>query len=248
MKNSDDDMTTSMRYMLPKDDILAGWSQVEDARAWVGLDPTVLGAVMEELGSAHLSSLVLFGATDPATMRHTIDMTKVQTQAGAERPLKALERTQLNLMYNSVRCKLHQELADVAAILPPAAQNAAAGLMGGGVPLIINPGTGAIGGYGIINPLMKVSMNKVLDQACDGEVEALSVAELDRKRRNYRAVVGADPPKDQNPTDNQLSALYRRLEAGGGALRRLLRVPKEREPSREGAEVQGADQGGEWWH
>ena len=71
--------------------------------------------------------------------------------------------------------------------------------MGGGVPLIINPGTGAIGGYGIINPLMKVSMNKVLDQACDGEVEALSVAELDRMRRKYRAAVGGRPPKGPKP-------------------------------------------------
>ena len=63
--------------------------------------------------------------------------------------------------------------------------------------------------------MMKVSMRTVLDQACDGEVEALSVAELDRLRRTYRTVVGADPPKEQNPTDNQLSALFRRLEAGG---------------------------------
>ena len=204
-----------MRYMLPKDEILAGWNLVEDARDWVGLDPTILGAVMAELGSAHISSLVLFGATDPGTFRHTMDETRITTMSGTgERPLKALERTQLNLMYNSVRCKLRQELVDVAAPTLPAAQAAAVG-MGIGGAMLLNPGTGAIGGYGIINPLMKVSMNKVLDQACDGEVEALSAAELDRLRRNYRSIVGADPPKDQNPIDNQLSALFRRLEAGG---------------------------------
>ena len=208
-------MATSMRYMLPKDEILASWNLVEDARDWVGLDPTILGAVMEELGSAHISNLVLFGATDPATFRHTMNETRITTMGGTgERALKALERTQLNLMYNAVRCKLHQELVDVAAPSPTPAQAAVVG-MGVGGAMLLNPGAGAIGGYGIINPLMKVPMKSVLDQACDGEVEALSVAELDRLRRNYRSNVGADPPKDQNPTDNQLSCLCRRLEAGG---------------------------------
>jgi hypothetical protein len=136
---------------------------------------------------------------------------KIPTTGGAERGLKPIERTQLNLMYNSIRCKLRQELVDVAA--PVQAVQAQAPTAN--YPVLINPGIGAIGGFGVINRLMKVSMKTVIDQACDGDVEALSVTELDRLRRNYRSIVGADPPKDHNPTDNQLSALFRRLEAGG---------------------------------
>jgi hypothetical protein len=113
-------------------------------------------------------------------------------------------------MYNSIRCKLRQELVDVCAQSP--VMQAPSGWM---APMVLNPGTGAVGGYGIINPLLKVSMKTVIDQSCDGEVEALSVGELDRLRRNYRSIVGADPPREHNPTDNQLSGLFRRLEVGG---------------------------------
>ena len=200
----------AMRYMLPKDDILANWNTIEDARVWLGVDPRVLEAFMEEMGGAHFTSIILFGGTDPATFRHTMEVTRIAVAGGPDRPLKPVEQTQLNLMYNSIRCKLRQELVDVSTPNPVVQMSA-----GAAAPMVLNPGTGAVGGFGVINPLMKVSMRTVIDQACDGEVEALSATELDRLRRNYRSIVGADPPKDHNPTDNQLSGLWRRLEVGG---------------------------------
>ena len=202
---------SNLRHMLPTDAILQGWTTIDEAREWVGMQKDVFEAVLEGLGSRKLASPVLFGGIDPIVLKHVAEAAVVDDDERGERPLTPIERTQLNLVYNSIRCKFRQDCFD---ILSGPVQPAAPGIPAGPVAAGPGGGAGVSGASGTINPLMKVCMRTVLDQACDGEVEALSLKELEDCRAHYRAVVGADPPKDQTPSDNQLSALCRKLEMG----------------------------------
>jgi hypothetical protein len=65
-----------------------------------------------------------------------------------------------------------------------------------------------------INPPKKVKLSNVIDQASDGEVEMLPPGVLEDFRKQYRTVMGADPPKEEAASDGQLTCLFKVVEIG----------------------------------
>ena len=206
--------------LLPTAEVLRSWTSVADARAWAGLSAAVLGEFLSLLGNRALSNLPLAGAVDPVTVRRTILEVRVPVPAGgtaaegSEAPagpppspwsLTILEKTQFGLFYKAVRAKFGMPPVDVVSeqgftsqVADPTSERP-----GAGVPTLP------------LNPLHKIKLSTVLDQASDAEVQMLSPEVILDKRSNCRIITGGDPFEQCNFTDAQLSALSQRVAGGG---------------------------------
>ena len=198
--------------------LLRSWTTVADAKAWVGLGDAVLGEFLSLLGNRSLSNLPLAGAVDPMRVRRTILEVRLPVPAdgaaaeGAEVPavppppprsLTHLEKTQLGLFYNAVRAKFGMPPVDVVPEQGFTSPVATSERPEAGVP---TPP---------LNPLHKIKLSTVLDQASDAEVQMLSPEVILDKRSNYRIITGGDPLEQCSFTDAQLSALSQRVAGGG---------------------------------
>ena len=193
----------TIRHLLPEDQVLQVWLNIENARAFAGLDGAVLKEVLGYVGDEDLTNLVLFAGIDPGVIRKAMEEVTVTNQDGQARGLTPLEKTKLGLVYNGARAKFSLELVDVTtatvAAPPPG---------GAGPPAVAaTPSAG-------INPLLKIRVSSVLDQASDAEVEALPLADILKLRRHYLAVAGGEPQLEADFTDNQVSALKRVVDTG----------------------------------
>ena len=75
--------------------------------------------------------------------------------------------------------------------------------------------TGGAGAPPAINPLLKVKMASVMDQASDGEVQLLPASRLAAMRRHYIAVVGGEPLPSQRirrPSAHKWEEFWRLLQ------------------------------------
>ena len=146
---------TQLRHLLPEDGVLFGWKVIEDARAFAGLDPKILEAVLDQIGDPGLTNMVLLAGIDPATIRQIIRDLDVEDARGNMVKLKPLQRTQIALVYNGARARFAMELEDVISEPTLVTQ-----------PSVI-AATGGAGAPPAINPLLKVKMASVMDQASD---------------------------------------------------------------------------------
>ena len=83
------------------------------------MDDDVLGAVLGGLGSRNLTQLILFAGIEPSVMKHVMEKAIIENDDNSYRQLTPIERTQVNLVYNAVRCRFRQELVDLLASPPP---------------------------------------------------------------------------------------------------------------------------------
>ena len=92
----------TLRNVLPTNEILAGWSTLEDARKWVDMPADTHDAICEALGDRGLDNIMVFATIDPLAIRtvaETLDM-------GQGKLLSPIERTLLGIMYNAARQKV----------------------------------------------------------------------------------------------------------------------------------------------
>ena len=64
----------------------------------------------------------------------------------------------------------------------------------------------------------KVKVAQIADQLDDTELELIDKKVSDQAYQNYRAMVGADPPVDAEPTPEQITVLYNKIITRGDAL------------------------------
>ena len=188
-----------LRNILPTEEILRGWSTIEDARAWSQLPEETLGEIMAVMGSRTCTNLVIFAGLDPMVLKHAAAETQVDG-----RNLTPIERVLLGMTYNAARQKFKLELVDIVAGPAPMAP----------APPPPHPVMQGMSQVHSINPLKKVKLCNVIDQASDGEVEMLPAGVLEDLKRQYRAVMGSDPPKEEAASNGQLTCLYKVVEIG----------------------------------
>ncbi|CAK0856481.1 unnamed protein product, partial [Prorocentrum cordatum] len=185
--------------VLPSVEAMEQWTEIEAARAWAGLELGALKSVLTKLGDPDLTSMPILASLPPSAARSAVAKARVDRggREAGER-LTAIQKGRLNLLYNALRRKfgLHLEPVDQE---PPQPQAAAAA----------TPGSAAAP-----HAANLVNLSAVLDQGLKGEVELYSHAQLQKIRNNYIVLMGDEPMGRHNYTDEQISALGRRLEAG----------------------------------
>lgn len=205
------DTPEKMKGLLPKQEVLATWQTVADARQWAGLSEEVAGQFLEYLGNRNMNNLPLLAAVTPAMVRKAIAEVRLPaaTVEGEEGPPEArcctpFEKTQLGLFFNAARARFDLDPVDVVG--EQREQPTGQGPTGTAASA---PNTAPL------NPLHKVKLSSVLDQASDAEVQLLPPEVLADKRARYKDVQGGDPLERNNFTDAQLSALSQRVAGGG---------------------------------
>ena len=201
---------SSLKVLIPEKHILDGWTSIDDARKWIGCAEAVMVAVLEMMGDATATHLILFGASEPSLVRRVINEVsitkKVADGVDDEVGLTPFQRTQVALVYNAARVKIGLDTIDVLS--EPATAQAFE------VTAAMRGATHALGLAASFGGASKVSFAKILDQAAEGEVDRLTETEVEQYRQHYRSVMLAEPTEEQDFTDEQLTALSKWVGAG----------------------------------
>jgi len=170
---------------------------IEGARLWSGLAVETWNALNSHLGTApNLRTLAVIPKPTFQAALVSVRVTTTSPSAGEEssRPLTPVEVTQAGLMWRVSRQKF--ELPDIDPLEPEASP----------VPVQEPPKPKEH-----VSASRRIKISQVLDQANDGDIPALTQAEIDSFYLNLRTVKGGPPLVDADPTPDQIAAVKARI-------------------------------------
>ena len=192
---------------------LAGFANLEDAIAWVGIPAGTIAALREAIGDFQLlREIVLIprAAWDEAVAAARIP--GADAQPG--RALRALELGQVESLRRVARLRLGLPAEEEGL-----GGQVTAGVVGGTVQAAVAGAGAAAAAAGAAAPVVggarKFKMSTVFDQGDDSEVHTWTPARLRTVMAAFKATNdGEDPEQDEEASADQLAALEHRLASG----------------------------------
>ena len=197
-------MALAMRSLYPSDEDVRGWT-FESALAWAKVSPEQWQAVVAKLGDANLRDFDLLAAIPES------DMAKAVADWRQEVSASVVDVTRLAMLVNGIRLRYGVVPTDWLTPRP-------------GPPVVAPPAPGAPPSAGLVglpagaqsagSTVVKVRLSTVIDQGLDQEIALLAGEHLTALRARYIAHFGEAPLPECEVTDEQLSALAFKVEAG----------------------------------
>ena len=206
---------------LPTAAELATLDTLQAVVTWVGLNDRVWRQANDALGSfPNLRILSQAPAEGIAAAVGSMELPKLGADGNpvdppGQRELTMVESVQLVLIWRIARQMYGMEDVDllapgvVAALSAPSPTSA---LATGANAVPLPPGT-AFKQLGV----QKIKVSQVADQLDETELEIVEKSVVDESFATYRSVMGADPPKESEPSIEQLTVMYNKVVTRGAA-------------------------------
>ena len=126
------------------------------------------------------------------------------------RELTVVESIQVGLVWRVARQCFG--IPDIDILAPGALQ-----LISAPLPILGGPtGPSPVGSRGSLG-IQKVNVSQIADQLDDTELEIATKDQLDEAFSNYRRVMGADPPKESEPSPEQITVFMNKVVTRSGS-------------------------------
>ena len=195
-------------------------ASLDNAVAFVGLAPGTWRQVNRVLGS--FPNLRLLSQAPPdgiADAIETMRLPKLDAAGNAvdppeDRELTMVESVQIALVWRIARQSYGLEDID---ILAPGAIQAltSSGLPATGANILPLPVGASSAGKAL--GAQKIKVSQIADQLDDTELEVVTKGEVDDAYKTFRDVMGADPPKEAEPSIEQLTVMINKVVTRGAA-------------------------------
>ena len=210
----------SVNSPLPTAAELATLDSLDAVVRWVGLPPRTWQQANVALGSfPNLRILSQAPAEGIAAAIESMELAKLGADGNPidppeTRELSMVESIQLVLIWRIARQTYGMEDIDVLA--PGVVAN-----LGGASPSALATGANAVPlppGSTLKNlGVQKVKVSQIADQLDETELELVEKSVVDEAFATYRNVMGADPPKESEPSVEQLTVMYNKTVTRGAA-------------------------------
>ena len=203
------DMAAHLAALLPADDIINGWADLQAALDWAQLPAELLLTLIKELGEDALPTMQVLASVEDAELRDAMGKIGVT----------AMKKARVNLLLNSLRRRFGLPLVDyLAAALTaatPASSSSSSSTVGPLDPTVLATIVSAV--TAATKPaitLGAVKMAHVIDQASNDEVPPLDEKTINELRQELHKKLEGEPLESEEYTDAQVTAFKRRVDAG----------------------------------
>ena len=202
-----------MSSVLPDPAALVRLTQLSDIVTWANLAQPVWEAFNRKIGSCPTIRILSQAPADviaTAIKDLRIDLLDADGHVVGNRELTVVESIQVGLVWRVARQCFG--IPDIDILAPGALQ-----LISAPLPILGGPtGPSPVGSRGSLG-IQKVKVSQIADQLDDTELEIATKDQLDEAFSNYRRVMGADPPKESEPSPEQITVFMNKVVTRGGS-------------------------------